>query len=244
MECIAPPPLRQADLLRYQDESATRPEVTRHLAECIYCRQQAERLAELQRSLRAGLYRRQCPPAQALGEFQLDLLPAEEETVIRRHVERCPHCRQELESLDDFMTVTQDELKVESAPRWRKIIAQLISPPSQGPSLGAQTSPALRGAGADNATAYVADDVQVSLAVQDDRDHPGQRALIGIITQASRPEQSAEGTSLQLRQDGRAIAWLAADNLGSFVFGNLSRGQYDVALFVENAEIIIQAIHV
>src|SRR5687767_4040118 len=54
--------------------------------------------------LRANFYRRDCPDTMVLGEYQLGLLDEAEQSRLRAHLGRCPHCQAEFERLVEFLT--------------------------------------------------------------------------------------------------------------------------------------------
>lgn len=64
--------------------------------------------ATLNNALRASLYRRTCPTTMALGDYHLGLLAADEQTYIRNHLARCPHCQAELSRLAEFLAKGPD----------------------------------------------------------------------------------------------------------------------------------------
>src|SRR5262245_17171235 len=53
--------------------------------------------------LRADFYRRDCPGTMILGEYQLGLLDGVEQSRLRAHLDKCPHCQAEFGRLVEFL---------------------------------------------------------------------------------------------------------------------------------------------
>jgi hypothetical protein len=53
--------------------------------------------------LRANFYRRDCPDPLLLGEYQLGLLAEVEQSRLRAHLDKCPHCQAEFGRLVEFL---------------------------------------------------------------------------------------------------------------------------------------------
>ncbi|MGQ9626948.1 MAG: hypothetical protein ACUVV0_08610 [Anaerolineae bacterium] len=102
-------------LIAYLDGEADE-ETRQHVRACPHCARQVKEYARLQKGLSFALFRRDCPPSQKLGEFHLGLLSMEEERSIAIHLERCPHCRQELTELDAFLFEETAPVKEEKGP--------------------------------------------------------------------------------------------------------------------------------
>ena len=60
-------------------------------------------LAQFQEELRRSLYRFDCPDAHTLGEYELDVLDADQRLRIATHVVDCEECRAELHTLREFL---------------------------------------------------------------------------------------------------------------------------------------------
>jgi hypothetical protein len=60
---------------------------------------------EVEGRLRDALYRFECPGAQTLGEFVLDLFDTDERSRVAAHVGDCADCHGELNILREFLEV-------------------------------------------------------------------------------------------------------------------------------------------
>lgn len=65
-------------------------------------------------NLRANLHRRDCPDTMTLGEYQLGLLAEAEQSQLRTHLARCPHCQAEFGRLVEFLA--EEALPVTPSP--------------------------------------------------------------------------------------------------------------------------------
>jgi hypothetical protein len=123
MQCISTP-LSEDELLAIMSEVAD-PTVLEHLEQCGFCQEQLKRLEQMEGRLRQRLYRWDCPDAETLGAFALNLLPAEEHSQIADHVQDCPVCRQDLAAVRHFWEVID-----EAEDREYRQIARPEKPPS------------------------------------------------------------------------------------------------------------------
>ncbi|MBN1177672.1 MAG: zf-HC2 domain-containing protein [Anaerolineae bacterium] len=112
--CIDPSEIREGDLAAYADGEADE-RVRRHVRRCAHCAALVARYAHTDHTLRAGLYRAACPPAETLARWQLHILSPEEELRVAAHVRACPHCQRECMELeaagDSAMSLLLDHLK-------------------------------------------------------------------------------------------------------------------------------------
>ncbi len=63
---------------------------------------------KLEALLQAALYRHDCPEVALLGDYQMGRLAPTERDRFHVHLERCPHCRAEIERLTQFLPVQED----------------------------------------------------------------------------------------------------------------------------------------
>ena len=102
LTCISNTPLTDEELIAClvgeADEAATE-----HLKACPACAERAQEYAVMQNTLKSVLYRIDCPDSRQIGEYYLNLLPAEQREAIRMHLARCPHCAGELADLANFL---------------------------------------------------------------------------------------------------------------------------------------------
>jgi hypothetical protein len=238
MNCVSPPPIADRDLLAYLD-GETWEDVARHLAQCPHCRERAEELARWQQALMGRLYRHECPPALALGEYHLGLLPPNEAAAVKAHLAACPHCRREVAELDAYLDGLQpslaDHLVDRTVEQLRLVIARLLSPP--GPAL----SPAYAGVrGEEQAPAlYEAEEIQIAIEIEDDVDVPGRKVILGLVLGAESP-----GGEALLWQTGRPIAAAPLDELGNFVIPDIAAGSYDLIVTGPRVEVHIENLDV
>jgi anti-sigma factor ChrR (cupin superfamily) len=103
--CIVPPALSELELIAAIDGEASL-EVFDHLRCCAHCSERAHTLAQLQRHLRARLYRLFCPPSDQLAEYAQGLLDPYQHSVISQHLAICPHCAQEIVFMEQAVGYT------------------------------------------------------------------------------------------------------------------------------------------
>ena len=108
--CVTPPELEDRQLLAWLDDREAHQETAIHLKMCPYCREKAEALDRLQKRLRSGLHRVNCPSSMELGEYHLRMLPASQMLVVAQHVRECPHCAREISELEGFLSDLAPEL--------------------------------------------------------------------------------------------------------------------------------------
>ena len=65
--------------------------------------------------LKERLYRFNCPSADELGDFYLEILPDAIQKRIKEHLEFCFHCRNELRVLEEFDQAEDNEISSETA---------------------------------------------------------------------------------------------------------------------------------
>ncbi|MEJ2210877.1 MAG: zf-HC2 domain-containing protein [Anaerolineae bacterium] len=238
MNCNSPPPIADRDLLAYLDGEAGE-EVAAHLDRCPHCRERAEELAKWQRALTTRLYRHDCPPASRLGEYHLGLLARDEAAAVGTHLEACPHCRREVAGLDAYLHDLQPSLASRllggAQERMRVVIARLSN------AGGAALAPAYAGLrGEEQAPiVYEAQEIQITVEIQDDAGAPGRKALLGLVIGLEPPDGQ-----VSLWQAGQQIALAPVDELGNFVIPDLAAGSYDLIVSGSEVEVHIQELAV
>jgi hypothetical protein len=197
MACVRLTKLSDSDLLAYLAGDANGA-ITAHLAMCKECQQRAAALATQERRLTVTLYRRTCPDPLVLSEYQLGLLTATATRTIATHLRQCPHCKNELQMLTDYLTAVAPTLDIEPTPtlveRTRILVARLVENLPAFDALGGLlnghplATVGVRGdAGAH--LVYAIEDVQVIIDVQADGQHPAQRVLLGLLLGLPDPQQ-------------------------------------------------------
>lgn len=214
-----------------------------HLSHCPGCQTRAHELQSLQRALTGSLFRADCPSALELGEYQMGLLPAGQSVMIARHVSLCPHCAQEIATLQHFMAQGEPAARPSvldtARTRLQVVVAELVSgargafaPPALAPAFAG-----LRG-GDDDPLIYEAGDVQLSIEVQGDGEHPGHLAIFGLITGL----EEGQTAQIELWRDQQRLAGAAVDAIGNFALGGLAPGDYELFITNDTLDIHVQSL--
>ena len=95
--CVAPKEIEEWDLEAHIHGEA-RPQVARHLAQCVACRAQLAELQILDERLRSALARVDCPSVEELLIHRWNQLPPGRARRIEQHLASCGTCRKELAS--------------------------------------------------------------------------------------------------------------------------------------------------
>jgi len=244
MACVRSTKLRDGELLAYLagDADAT---ITGHLARCKECQLRAAALAAQEQQLTTSLYRMDCPSSLQVGEYHLGLLSAAESRAVAAHLYHCPHCKDEVAMLTNYLADVAPTLDRAPVPsflaRTRSVVARLVDGFS---TLGGQNSltPALaglRGKAGDHRV-FEADGVQVIIDVQEDGEHPAQRVILGLLLGLPDPHS----VTAHLWRDDRPVTTTTVDELGNFVIPTLMPGIYDLILSSDKAEVHIQALSI
>ncbi len=182
--------------------------------------------------LRLSLYRFDCPDAQTLGEYELDMLDPVERTRIAAHAVDCADCTAELSELRTFLarptSVSEPVLQ-----RARRILATLFTP-QPGLAYGG-----LRGAGDLSTRVYEAGDVTITLG-------PGSTSgsVLGLVVAGDTPPASLEAHAVRLLNPLGAPAGTQLDDLGNFEFAHVAAGIYSLEVDLPVGVVVIEALHV
>jgi len=270
MECNAPGAIRDEELLAYLAGETVRSFVTEHLAHCQRCTAQLASYQELENLLTSKLYRWDCPPGEVLGEYQLGMLSKEMTAAVRHHLGICVLCASEVAALDGFLandpmleeraapvrvTISSlarqnnhatpgfkqaiDRLREQSGTGLRRVLATLIPPQ---PQLAFQ-----RGGQAQTAwpRRYIAEDVNISLQIEQDTRRHDFVQLIGLVTRKGQAVGLLEGVPVQLSSQaidmlsGSAPQTERVDDLGNFVFASVAPSTYMLELQFPEIVIVI-----
>lgn len=191
------------------------------------------------KKLASQLYRIDCPPSETLGEYHLNMLPSEQAEDIRQHVTICPHCKQELTQLDNYLVDLAPELEYSLSEKAQIWIAKLKPAGFDlGTTLATGPAMALRGE-TDAPLMYEAGNYQLNLEIQDDPSAHGRKSILGLLI-------GGEGSvfEVQLLQNGRSLQQVIIDDLGNFVFTKVQPGIYDLILSQKIAEIHVLAFQI
>lgn len=240
MKCIAPSEISDEQLLAYSDGEADQTTLD-HLRRCPYCAERARAIATDQLALRALFFRAECPDAHTLGEFHLGLLSADEQDAIKNHLRTCADCAAEIVDLDHFLqAASSDPVTTPLQRRLKRMVARLT--PVYPGSESQQPAPALRGAAAAPADVYLAEDIKVVVGLEADGLRAGRKMLLGFTAREGKTIESLSGAHVQLSHRGETVAQEQVDTLGNFVFSDLTSGEYELLLFTDQEQVVIEAI--
>jgi hypothetical protein len=229
-----------AELLAYLD-GETDAEVTAQIEGSEVYLRRAQELAKLTNRLTAQLYRLACPDSLELGEYHLGMLAGDQAQAIETHLAECPHCSKELAQLSGYLVEEQPETGPGLVEQTRILVARLVSDISTGLTPGElATAPAFVVRGEEGETRiYEADQIQISIDILDDGEHPGMKVLLGLIMGIN-----AEGFEVRLNSSGKQMADTKVDELGNFDFSGLSKAEYEVIVVGAGVEVHIPVIEV
>ncbi|HLF91137.1 MAG TPA: hypothetical protein VI451_19490 [Anaerolineales bacterium] len=184
----------------------------------------AQELMNSQNYLSAQLHRVTCPDPLMLGEYHLDLLSHSEKETIIGHLSECPHCSRELDEIAAFVQPSVVE----------RIIAQLISGGEPESQTGWVPLFGQRGA-QEGPYVYEAGEIQIAIDVQEDNEHPGRHAIIGLVSGAP-----VDDFNVSLWFEGVQTATAQIDELNYFKIADLARGEYELLIRGPKVEIQVQ----
>ena len=179
-------------------------------------------------SLGRLLFRFDCPEPQVLGEYQLDVLDAEQRLNVARHAAECQECAAELTELRAFLAV-DPPVPETMFERARRVLATLITP---APELVLHS---LRGADDAATLQFEAEDVSITVSPGAERG-----GLVGLLT----GEVETVGHAVELRADGQRAANTTVDDLGNFEFEGLPAGGYTLELELGDRVIVIENLQI
>ncbi|HSM57611.1 MAG TPA: hypothetical protein VK879_15770 [Candidatus Sulfomarinibacteraceae bacterium] len=226
------PQASDAELLVYLDGELP-PRRAREIEQSASNRQRLAELAQQERQLKQHLYRSACPDAHQLGEYHLQLLSGPEAERIAAHLEICPYCAQELKQLLAYLDDVASELEYSVLERLKVLVARVSPDLGVG---GPLAEPALAGVRGDDTgpLVYRAEDVQVSLEVQDDVNAADHRSVLGLVLGAD-----AQGWGVYLWREDEEIADTTVDELGNFMLSGVEPDTYRLLLHGEQVLIHI-----
>jgi hypothetical protein len=240
MECISPNEISEEQLVAYADGEADLV-TSNHIRHCPHCADRAQAIAMDQWALRALFRRAECPDAHTLGEFNLGLLSADEQAAIEAHLGTCTDCAAEMTELDRFLQ--EAPIAPEAIPlqhQLKRLVAHL-APLSPGVE-GQQPALAFRGATAASLDVYRAEDIKMVVGLEADGLRAGRKMLLGFTTREGKPLESLGGAHVQLSHRGETVAMERVDTLGNFVFCDLNSGEYELVLFTDQEQVVIENI--
>jgi hypothetical protein len=182
--------------------------------------------------LRLSLYRVDCPDAQTLGDYELDMLDPVERTRVAAHAADCEECTSELGELRTFLagptSVPEPVLH-----RARRIVATLFTP-QPGLAYGG-----LRGASDPTTRIYEAADVTITLG-------PGSTSgsLLGLVVAGDTVPTGLEGQTVRLVNPTGTPAATRLDDLGNFEFDRVAAGIYSLEVDLSAGVVVIEELRV
>lgn len=263
MECSEPGIIRDEDLIAYLAGEEVRPVVAQHLARCQHCSSQLAAYRKMEGKLHSRLHRFDCPPSYLLGEYQLGMLDVATETEIKKHLNQCHFCLAEMTALTTFLAQEPmpaglsalpahaavqnnnhhavrdikrawDQVRDQAQAEVRRIIASLLP---QQPRVAfvrevsqqEQLWP----------RRYVAEDVNVSMQLEQEPGHDGMLQLIGFVTRNGVTLEELRGMQVQLSSTSQAVYTQRIDELGNFIFSALAPATYALELQFPDETIVI-----
>ncbi len=185
----------------------------------------AEREDQLERALRARVYRMSCPPPERIGEWRLGL--GEPDPELLTHLQSCPHCTRELAWLDRLLALGVSE------PAPKRLLTLLPLPPVQPPAF------ALRGEARLQEAAYGTERYTVSIGIEPDPSDPDRRMVLGVVGgEAERPAGEAV-----LASDQESFT-SPVDEAGQFAFPGVPRGRYGLWIRLQDVELHVTSLEI
>jgi hypothetical protein len=260
MECSEPGTIRDEELLAYLAGESVRPGVQQHLAQCQGCSAKLMDYRRMELSLTRKLYRWDCPPDQALGEYQLGLLSHERASAVQLHLSSCVLCAVEISTLSQFLA--NDPMLVErvsvqpsslnnhhlpkkakplgghlrdvSGTHIRRIIAAYLPPQ---PRLAHQREVASTDVWP---RSYSAEDLSISIQLDRGASRRGSLQLIGFVKRKGTSLEALQGIPVVLSSQTNAVYKQNIDELGNFVFSSISPATYTLELQFPDSTIVIE----
>lgn len=187
---------------------------------------------DFERELRRSLFRFDCPGAQLLGEYQLDLLDEADRVRVAAHADSCDECHAELQTLRGFLAAAI-ELPEPLTARARRIVATLIAP---RPGLAYD---GLRGAADTSTRVFEASDITITIG-------PGQahNSFVGLVVAGGQSPEALDGREVRLLPRDGAPITTHVDDLGNFEFTALAPGRYALELDLPDGVVVIEELQV
>jgi hypothetical protein len=187
---------------------------------------------DLELRLRQSLYRVDCPDAQTLGEYELDLLAAAERTRIAGHALDCEECTSELTVLRAFLATPTSVPAEPVLGRARRIVATLFTP-RPGLAYGG-----LRGGSGEPSTrVYEAGEVTITLSAD-----ARSGSMLGLVVAGDTP---IEARAVRLLPGlGSPGVGTQLDDLGNFEFTDVAAGDYALEIDLPEGVVVIEDLRV
>jgi len=258
--CYQPPALDDLALIAAIDGEAS-PEMMVHLRACVSCAARAQHSATLQGLLRERFFRMFCPTTDELITFHNGIFVGEQQVSIAAHVADCPHCHRELDLLKQITSegttgrsppffsqalhatvIPQSHISTHqpAVTQLRRVIAEMLR--FEIPTTLAEAYGAPRGPARTDQYAYQAENLQITIDVQRLVNRADRRVLIGTLFLDDALPQGGCQASAYLAHTNQLIRTTELDELGNFVFDDLSPGSYRLSLRLPDREVVIETI--
>jgi hypothetical protein len=228
-ECVNPAEIQEGDLMAYVDGEADE-RVVNHIGRCALCAQEAEAYRRMQEILGVVVYRASCPSPETLGDFYLNALSPGQKLVVAKHLRECPHCAQELK---EYSITSPEGISLGVMEHLKEaitsVIEPLLIPPRPQPA-------AVRGRTA-HQRFYQADDLNIFIGFQPSTGRRG--TLSGAIIPPDQRLTLLAGTQIGLFRQDEPMGSEHVNELGHFVFEDISPGEYDLTFDWQGQMILI-----
>jgi anti-sigma factor ChrR (cupin superfamily) len=239
MRCIAPDEISEEQLLAYADGEANSGTLD-HVRRCPACAERARTFATHQLVLRRLFQRLACPDPHILGEYRLGLLSSTERAAVEDHLQVCSSCAAEADNLEDFFQAVAITPTVSTLPaQLKRIIARPVSISSPG---ALQAGFALRGTATAAPGVYRAEDIKLVVGLEADGLRAGYKVLLGFTSREGQPLGDLTAARVLLKRDGVPFAVEEVDALGNFVFSDLGSGEYELVLFTDREQVVVETL--
>jgi len=229
------------DLLAYVDGEAPA-NIVAHVRTCPTCTEEAAAYAQLRSRLSRALYRFDCPPPQALGEYDLGMVSPEERSAIAAHVWGCVRCTDELTQLRGFLAteLMPTGLAVGTAgviEGVRRVLATLVPPP-------APAFAGLRGAGDEAAWTYQAEGLTINLVLNAGANgRRGRQSLAGLVFGDGAPGLPTDARATLVDAAGTSRT-TEIDDLGNFTFDDVDSDVYRLEVLLGDRVVVVEGLQV
>jgi hypothetical protein len=186
----------------------------------------------LEAALRGQLYRFDCPTAQTLGEYQLDLLASGLRVAVAGHLTTCTECQAELALVRRYLTIPLEPSPT-PAGRARRWLAALVSAPPEVAFGG------LRGEAGLATRIFGVEDITLTMELAEDGLVRGL-----VVTAADSTELAGRHVRWRTEVDGELQAAATLDDLGTFELAGLAAGTYTVEIDLPDGELVVEHVDV
>lgn len=271
MECLEPGAIHDEELFAYLAGEKVRPLVELHLTTCQYCANRFAEYRRLELTLSSKLFRRDCPPTQVLGEYEIGMLSKELIAAVQNHLSMCVLCTAEVASLSGFLA--NDPMLAEPVSQLAVSVPFATSSNNHHPvrdvkhvldnvrersrtgirRIAATLMPPAprlafqRGESAQAALwprRYTAEDISISVQVDRGTSRRDALQLIGFVTRKDVALESLQGVPVQLVSQADAQYKQSIDELGNFVFSSVAPAVYTLELQFPESTIVIDELPV